>query len=216
MRSLFVSGLTVLVITLASTPSRATLIGVELVPEPDTVVTSANLSYDASSDMLTIDFGLVSDLDFNGINNTIQGVGMPGTFGNLNLSALVDETGTFTGGTFTLTGEVLDGTGPGVLFGGPTLLTGTLTDFGFDANGMMDFTFRATDGSMKGIYGDGLNIGGIVLNNSGIDSNDLFLDDFTSNFGSTVDVGVVPEPSSLILVGLGLGGLIVARARRCA
>jgi MYXO-CTERM domain-containing protein len=179
------------------------------------VILGANgtLTYDAS----TGDFHAVADA----LSYTANG--MVNSFGNgsqITLDVMLDSMGGLQGpGTFTVTGSL-----PGIP--GPTLLSGTVTDFGADPaapptvsfNGLFDIQGGAL--TQNGDFPLGGPPGVFLLSAENVAGGTL--GDFTQNFSSSsgkVQVGVssVPAPAAWLLGVLGAGGLSlfgVIRRRR--
>lgn len=171
---------------------------------PDIVSSFIDVTYDSGTDSLTAS-GFAFELDDDGsvpaeaISN--------GTF---DLSATIDEFGTMTSGSLTIGGTVAS-----LGFNSGTLLTGTLTAFGFRDSGgdPLEFLFDVTGGDAAGLYGGGSIPGGIILSDTG------FTGSFASNFNSSTgvaDVAPVPLPAAVWLFGSGLLGLVgLSRRRPC-
>ncbi len=111
-------------------------------------------------------------------------------------------TGAFISGTLDITGAI-----PSLSYSGPTLLTGTLSDFGFTTSSEpLEFIFTATGGELKsGLFPSQV---GVVLNDTAFPGS--FASSFeTSALRTTSDSYAVPEPScfvsgiALMLSGLG-------------
>ena len=150
-------------------------------------------------------FGGASAFDDGVLTSPIAG-------GVLNIAAAVDNAGNASGGSLTINGTVA-----ALGFNSGTLLTGTLSAFGFGIAGPLEFLFNVTGGDAAGLYGA---TAGVILSNTG------FAGGFASSFGTggsfsasgdTFAVATaVPEPSSLslFLLGLCLCGVVLSWRRR--
>ena len=184
---------------LVATTGRAAPLDITLNSEPDIFADFLNVNYNAANDLLSVS-GSVANLTTGGVMNGIDN----GTF---DLTANIDGSGGLNSGSFSIGGTIA-----GLDFKSSTLLTGTLTDFGFDAMGgdPLEFLFTATGGDALGLYSG---LGGIIL--SGSNFGGSFASDFgEANFGARADVGVVPVPAAVWLFGSALLGLIGYNRRR--
>jgi hypothetical protein len=131
---------------------------------------------------------------------------------NFDLFASILNTGILTSGNFAIYDEL--GTDGAYTSGVDLLyLSGTLTSVSAQAGDpTLNFLFTTTGGTDQSYYGAQ---GGIILGDSG------FLTDFSSAFGTASSTGVadvgtvstVPEPSTVSLLLLGLGGIAFLRRR---
>ena len=143
--------------------------------------------------------------------------------GSFNISATIDEFGTASAGTLSITGSLL-----GL---GPTLLTGTLRDFGFlDGGGdLFEFLFTINNGvlGIPGLFGGPGSVVGVILDANGSNFNGSFTTGFTNIFGrhshghkhdhdhgfGFARTAPIPEPATLALL---MTGALVWRKRRRA
>jgi hypothetical protein len=128
------------------------------------------------------------------------------------LYATINNSGQlFYGGTFAVYDDV-DQTG-GYSTGDHLYLSGDLTALEFTpGNPVLNFLFTPTSGDYVGAYGS---VGGIIL--GGV-SNGFANGDWTI-YGASADIGTpvgapVPEPSTVVLLLMGVGGLFIARRRK--
>jgi MYXO-CTERM domain-containing protein len=186
----------------AANAANADLLGFTLFESPDIFSGFIDVTYDADTNVFTADgFSLTYNdgVSQTAINN-----------GHFNITATIDVGGVLLGGTV-----LIEGT-----FGleGPTLLTGTLTAFGFEdppGGDLFDFLFTVTGGSLATEFGGVGNTAGIILDvNNGPDVDGTFSHDFDNLDGGipgtgqgVSDTGIpVPAPGSLALLALGLLG----------
>lgn len=170
---------------------------------------SVTTGYNAGTDTFTLQSSLtgytrlVSPTSPGALNGSL----VPG----LNLSADITDLGALVNGTLTI-----DGVSPGLsLVPRQTLLTATLTAFGYSGSGastVFEFLGTVTGGALRGDFGS--RIGVILIPGSNCTYSGLFTADFagTGNTG-TVDVFAVPEPCTLGVLALG-GGLALLKRRR--
>lgn len=137
------------------------------------------------------------------------------------LNATFDSSGNFTGGTVSITGASLTAN---PLWAGPTILTATLTDFGFQgdgAAGVFEFKFDDAGGDMADFgHAGGIIISTFNLSGPGVTGvwdpgndgqPDFFLNDF-SGTASAVD-SFIPVPGAAWLLGSALLGVAAVRRR---
>jgi len=167
---------------------------------PDVFSSLIQVDYDATGDTLTA-VGTALTFDDDGV-----GPQVPITAGTFNLAATVDAAGAASGGSLTIAGTI-----PGLGFNSGTLLTGTLSSFGFpDAGGdPLEFIFNVTGGDAASLYGATANV---VLTGAALPAT-LFASDF-SNDGLGQSDTAVPEPSAAALALAGALGFGAARRRR--
>ena len=174
-------------------PAQASLLN--LIPEePDIFSSFTDVSYNAGTDILNAS-GFAISLDDDGV-----GLSEPIAGGTFDLTAMIDASGTLSGGTISILGTV-----GGAVSG--TLLTGTLTDIGFnDAGGdPLEFLFSVTGGDLAGLYGG---TGGIILTGTGFTSwVTSFQNAPFSGMSDTFAVSPVPVPAAVWLFGSALLGL---------
>lgn len=197
----------------------ASALGIAALLLASPVYASLNLSLQRSPDILSgfIDVSYDSTTDLFGATGFAlelnDGLGDPETIfgGAFGLNANIDGSGVLGGGTIALGGTV-----PSLGFISGTLLTGTLTDFGFPSTGdPLEFVFSVTGGDAAGLFGQGPI--GVILSGSGFDG------DFISSFDNRIgqfpgaafsDVApVVPLPGSLWLALAGVGVSSIFRPR---
>jgi len=191
---------------LFASPVYASL-NLTLLRSPDIVSGFIDVSYDSSTDLFDAS-GFAFELNDDGIGIPEAIVG--GTF---DLNASIDAFGVLGSGTITLGGRV-----PTLGFNTGTLLTGTVSDFGFPAIGdPLEFVFSVTGGDAAELFGPGRI--GVILSESGFDGT------FSSNFDNLIaqfpgtgdgfaDVApVVPLPGSLWLSLAGIGVSLIFRPR---
>jgi len=178
---------------------------------PDIVSQFIDVTYDSGLQALTAS-GFALELDDDG---SVPAEPIAG--GIFYLTATIDNAGNLVGGTGTIT---IGGTVASLGFNSGTLLTGTLTAFGFPNAGSdpFEFLFDVTGGDAAALYGGGSVPGGVILSGTG------FGGDFTSDFDNlnigpgtgiaVANVGTVPIPAALWLFGSGLLGLTGLARRR--
>ncbi len=169
---------------------------------PNLILFGGSIDYTGATGALSIT-GTTMDLDVNG-SGFVTVVG-----GNFSLDAVLDSSGVFQSGSLSVTGTTGD---PG--FPGTSLLTATLTDFGFGGSGpagVFEFAMNVTGGDMAAFGSSGGVIASTFsLSPSGGINWDATLD-FQQNFSATVNVDAfVPVPAAVWLFGsalLGMAGL---------
>lgn len=194
-------GLVALLTLGAGSQAQAALLGLTLLDTPDIVSDFIDVSYDASTDSFTAN-GFARELDDDG---SVPAEAI--TDGTFNISATIDGSGSLTSGSLSIGGTVAS-----LGFNSGTLLTGSLTAFGFlDSGGdPLEFLFDVTGGDAAGLYGS---IGGIILGATGFGGN--FTSDFDNLVGgvpgtgsAVANVAPVPLPAAIWLFGAGLLGLV--------
>jgi hypothetical protein len=189
----------------AGVPAHGAFIdGFGLIDSPDIVSRFIDVTFDESSDaFLASGFALDYD-DGTPPNDSIIG-------GSFLITASIDDSGAATGGMLDIGGTI------GLL--GPSLLTGSLVDFGFDdAGGMLlQFVFEVSGGDLAGAYGG---IGALVAVNLDVDS-DGYPAGWTKSWdnndgvpgagGGVSDTApLIPAPPAAALLALA----VLARRRR--
>ena len=193
--------------------ATAAPLGLTLQDTPNVTSGLLDVSYNASADeFLANGFALNLAVDSFLLPIITDG---PGSF---HISATIDESGNPSAGTLSIAG--------GVLGFGPTLLTATLTDFGFSDGGGDTFEFLFTvnggDLAIPALYGDPGAVVGVILDANGSNFTGSFATDFTNNpaaltlgQGVSQTAPVVPEPATVLLVLL-TGVLVPLRRRQRA
>ena len=196
-------------IVLVPSLAQAAPLNLTLNDVPDIVSQFIDVTYNATLDELTAS-GFALELDDDG---SVPAEAIAG--GTFDLSATIDATGSLSGGSLSIGGTVAS-----LGFNSGTLLTGTLTAFGFpDAGGdPFEFLFDVTGGDAAALYGGGSVPAGVILSGTGFGGN--FTSDFdnlSSGTGTGIavaNVGTVPVPAALWLFGSGLLGLTGLARRR--
>lgn len=153
--------------------------------------------------------GWAQKMDFDGVaplDYSITGAGRSYT-----ITATIDSAGVATGGLLTVNGNVtLHAPQPVGTYTSP-LLTGTLTQFGYDpsADGNLEFVFSVTGGSLESLYGGQGALVGVVLISANFPGS--FASSFTGSGGQS-DTAPVPEPATCLF--LLAGGVMLAVGRR--
>ena len=196
-------------IVLVPSLAQAAPLNLTLNDVPDIVSQFIDVTYNATSDELTAS-GFALELDDDG---SVPAEAIAG--GTFDLSATIDDAGNLVGGTIAIGGTVAS-----LGFNSGTLLTGTLTAFGFPDAGSnpFEFLFDVTGGDAAALYGGGSVPAGVILSGTGFGGN--FTSDFdnlSSGTGTGIavaNVGTVPVPAALWLFGSGLLGLTGLARRR--
>lgn len=214
-RSRLVLAMVVATLIFAAGDAHAMLLGVELSLPDITSNGTGTYSYNATTNLFKADATPLS-ITFDGVTPIpIYGVR------DYSVGFYVDESGNFSAGRdgddLIIVG-VIDVDGDGIAEYSGTLLTGEVTKFGwqniagttFDA---FDFTFDATGGVLASFYDPGIGGGDIILS-----EDSTFAGNFNSNFSGTKakhdTAPLVPEPTSMLLLGMGLCGLGAVRRKR--
>lgn len=158
---------------------------------PDLNAAFISVSYNSTTHDLTAD-GFSLTLDGTPVNNG------PGLF---HLDAVIGNDGALAGGGSL---SITDGNSV-------SLLAGNLYSFSYDASAL-GFIFDVTGGSLQSQYGAHA---GVLLHASGYNGS------FSSNFdnsgisdGGMADVGTVPEPATILILGTGALVAIMGKAVR--
>ncbi|MFH1996487.1 MAG: PEP-CTERM sorting domain-containing protein [Candidatus Omnitrophota bacterium] len=136
----------------------------------------------------------------------------------------VDESGNYTGGVagadLLITGDIdIDGDSVYDLTG--TLIAGEVDKFGWFDTGtsfdLFNYTFDFTSGALASYYAAYQNLGGDAMSSE----TSSFTGSFLVNFGSGAlgktkhdTAPITPEPTSMVLLGSGLLGLVAAGMRK--
>ena len=209
MKSRLLGAMCACFIVLVPSLAQAAPLNLTLNDVPDIVSQFIDVTYDASLQTLSASgFALELDDDGSVPPEPIAG----GTF---DLTATIDNAGNLVNGTIAIGGTVAS-----LGFNSGTLLTGTLTAFGFPSVGgdPFEFLFDVTGGDAAALYGAGSVPAGVILSGTG------FGGDFGSDFDNlstspgtgiaVANVGTVPIPAALWLFASGLLGLIGLARRR--
>jgi PEP-CTERM motif len=196
------------VLSLIALPSHAALLNLTLQGNPDMFVNYLDITYTESSDNFHVDG--FSDT-YTDPSNTQISTG----FGAYTLDATITGAGVLTSGSFTIDGDV--GGGP------TTLLTGSLNTgaegvaFGASSagDGLFEFLYTVSGGSLAGDFGGIGASGGIIMSPVGGGFTDAWNVDFNNGgvgSGYADHAPLVPEPSSFLLLLFG-AALCVATHR---
>jgi hypothetical protein len=184
--------------------AKATSLGFTPPPTPDLSILFTNISFTTGAPgTLTANDTLFSAFSLND-GTTTHTI----TAGGLGLTAAIGSVGNFISGTINVAGNIA-----ALNFNTGTLLTGTLTAFGYPDNivtqpNVLEFFFDISGGAAASLYGPE---GYIALSGPGFTGS--FASNFSSgDFGGPVDI-LIPEPSTAALVGLGVLGLLAAARR---
>jgi len=190
--------------------ATAAPLGLNLQDSPNISSGLIGVSYDATTDEFLAS-GFTLSLFDQGFWVPI----IPDATGSFAISATIDEFGTASAGDLSITGSILGF--------GPTLLTGTLTDFGFSDSGgdLFEFLFTVDDGilGVPALFGGTGSVVGVVLDANGSNFTGDFGSDFTNTLSRTnlglgfAKTAPIPEPTTLALL---LTGALLWRKRRRA
>lgn len=191
-------------VCMVALPAKASPLGLTLLDHPDIASYYIHVDYNAGTDNFNAT-GVALTFDDDGIHLPLYI-----TDGVFSIDATVDELGNPTGGTLSITGDVLGYS--------PTLLTGNLTDFGFqdppDGGDPFEFLFTVSGGELAIPYYGGLgSVVGVILSavDGGFDG--TFDADFSNSGFGVADTAPIPEPTSLALLAA-VGALLSARRGR--
>ncbi len=179
---------------------QAAPLGLTLADAPDIAVGFITVSYDAASDTLSA-AGFALQYDGGGAENTSTITG-----GLYTLTATIDDSGNLLGGSFTISGTI-----PSLGANSGTLLTGVLTDFGFNESGgdPLEFLFAPTGGDLAPLYSAE---SGIIMSFTGFGGS--FTEDFENTGTGVADVAAIPVPAAVWLMLSAMAGLIGIRRRK--
>jgi len=187
---------------------------------PNLASGSLQVDYNASSGLFTASGTTADYWDINTNDNFVvdnYNDFIPGTF---SLSATVTTSGTLVSGTVTLAAAdgVYDPTYSTQILSAGTLLQGTLTAFGFQAENLalgtsqFDFEFTVTGGSLASAFGSKA---GTVLYTEDYSFGGSFTTGFSNSGGGAADtLTMIPEPEPQLLVILSVLGLWRVARRR--
>jgi hypothetical protein len=195
-------------------PASSTLLGEPLEAPLLSFDNGGTTSYDAVSDVFSVDANPIA-LRLTPSDAPIFITPSNGEE-SFTISILLDDTGALIGGD--PAGADLRVFGRVDLGGGDVregeLLTGEVTGFGFQDDGatdLFDFSFTLTGGLLADQMGDLL---GVVMQSERSSFANSFEEDFEG--GAKGTLGVVPEPTAILLLGSGIAGLALAGRRRAA
>lgn len=172
---------------------------------PDITSSFITVTYNSGTDQFNAN-GTATQL-VDELNNVYNITG-----GSFALNATIDSTGTASAGSLTIGGNVNGD--------GPSLLTGSLVDFGYDTGGspIFEFIFKVTGGDLATAFGGINKLVGVILDGGLLPS---YNGTFTNGFVATAALGnadtfIVPAPSSVTLAFFGvlaISGLAHRRRR---
>lgn len=194
-------------------PAQAALIDLYLKPSPVITFNNVGVNYDATLDELTVkkDTFPIAVYYTEELNN--QYIYGPPTF---DITANITDAGQIGAGLGTLT---IEGYIPSIgISTATTLLTGSLTDFGFTdppggSGSKLQFLFDVTGGVLESQYGD---LAGVEVygNFSGYFNTSFNITGSIANTSPDPPPPPVPEPATITLILLGGGGLCFVRRKR--
>jgi hypothetical protein len=195
--------------------AQAALLGISgILALPDiTSDGTGTYSYTASTDLFT-SLATPLSITFDGV--TPINIIAPRSYA---VSFYVDSSGNFTGGIpsaddLVITGKI-DVNGDGVYEYSGTLLTGEVTNFGWrnqSPDDQFDFTFDATGGSLASFYNPAIGGGDYMSSENSNFNGDFTVD--SSGIKTKHDTApLVPEPGSMLLLGMGVLGMFGLRKK---
>jgi PEP-CTERM motif len=202
---------------LFTSQASATPLNLTLLEFPDVLSQFVDVNYVAATDAFTASGISLQVTAGPGTNFTI----LNGTF---DISITTDGTTTSgsAGDDLSIVGD-LDLDNDGVADVSGTLLTGEIADFGASASGpgVFEFIFDITGGLLQNPIGLFAGQTGVIL---GADGNSTFTGSFDSDFSNLIgglagsgtgsaDTAPIPEPTTLLLLGSGIAGLVGAGRR---
>lgn len=200
-----------------ASPASATLLGNSLAVPLLSFDNGGSTGYDATSDLFSVNALPIALRLSPGAPPAFITPNLPAVGESFTIGITVDGGGNLVGGNpgddLSIIGFIdldADGT-PDV---GGVLLTGEVTGFGYQNNGatdLFDFTFTVTGGALSPIFGSAVAV-------SMQSERSSFAGSFETNFsgGAKGTLGVIPEPTTTLLLGSGLVGLAMAGRRRSA
>lgn len=202
-----------LIVGLFTSAASAALIPLTLDDSPDLFSSGIDVVYSGGTLTAT---GWTTQMDHDG-DGDYTAITENTSWGSFSLSAAIDGSGALSSGSVTLDGEIA-----GLGYTSGTLLTGTLTDFGFDETGgeILEFVFTVTGGDAAGLYGSGPV--GMIMNSTGFDGSwgDGF-DNYNEDWGGGPMTGnaqsstaPIPEPATLVLLASGAAAMLLKRRKR--
>lgn len=201
----------------ATSPASATLLGNSLATPQLSFDNGGQTGYDATTDLFSVNALPIAFRIIPGSVPVFVVPNLPEVGESFTIGITVDAAGNLVGGNagddLSIIGFIdLDGNGS--LDVGGVLLTGEVTGFGYQENGatdLFDFTFSVTGGALAGAFG---NVVGVSMQSE----RSSFAGNFENNFagGAKGTLGVIPEPTTTLLLGSGLAGLAMAGRRRAA
>jgi len=198
-------------------PQAQASLDLDLADTPEIAIGWVSVDYDSTANELVVNEGYTGDINSAlGVSDTIANPGF-------NLTAFIDEFGTLSGGTVTITGTVAK-----LGFNSGTLLTGDLTAYGAQAGAagspqddpdLFEFLFTVKDGDAKLLY-EAAGYAGAVLLSARTGFVGSFASDFDGlEYGSANVLAAVPEPVGAVVWSV-LGACVAVvwwrRCRGCA
>lgn len=202
-----------LMVALSFSPAYANLIGVDLSNDPD-IAFDGTITYDASTDQFVLsgsDIQLIDVPDYTVLTDKVS----------MAINLTVDQTGKLVSGTMT---EVV--TADSIIINGVTyykdqvLLSGDVRAFGSDVIGGYAYFDLLIDnaaltGELAGLFkSSGYDLGIYISSDNSVIWDGTFTSSFTIDPVTGDKSPVVPEPTTVLLFGVGLAGLGVVGHRR--